>query len=50
MRGMAVFPLRPPDKIPLTKHGCLDATADFYDPDKLYPEWDEERQPPKGAA
>ena len=24
-RGMAVFPLKPRDKIPLTKHGCLDA-------------------------
>jgi hypothetical protein len=28
-RGMAVFPLKPRGKLPLTKHGCLDATADL---------------------
>jgi Bifunctional DNA primase/polymerase, N-terminal/Primase C terminal 1 (PriCT-1) len=28
-RGMAVFPLKPRDKIPITKHGCKDATVDL---------------------
>lgn len=27
--GLAVFPLRPRAKIPLTEHGCLDATKDL---------------------
>lgn len=27
-RNLAVFPCRPRDKIPLTKHGCKDATTD----------------------
>lgn len=27
--GLAVFPLRPRAKIPLTEHGCLDATTDL---------------------
>jgi hypothetical protein len=26
--GVAVFPVKPRDKIPLTGHGCLDATSD----------------------
>ena len=28
-RGMAVFPLKARDKIPITKHGCLDATSNL---------------------
>ena len=28
-KGMAVFPLKPRDKKPLTKHGVNDATTDF---------------------
>jgi len=28
-RGMAVFPLKPRDKFPITRHGCKDATTDL---------------------
>jgi hypothetical protein len=28
-RGLATFPLKPRNKLPITKHGCLDATKDL---------------------